>query len=369
MDKGKGKAAISDRFLELTDDQWTEQFDQIAPSTSQSNLINVAPPSDREEMVEEEDEDRLKAEIDATWRNMHKQMEDNDGFDREMAAYEAQYANQFVDRDGEFATPLAFEPFDHQHLRENPKPYDFIPDNNFAEAQDPFEEGKRLLASGAPLSQVEEAFEEACRRDESRAEAWLALGDTLAADEKELQSIHALERAVALPGRGGESAWLVSTIALRFKAAELTALACQSLAIAYINEGQDSRALSVLEQWVERCYPNSHTSLKNAIPDPLNPWAGQQRVTDMFLNAARAGPRARHSESATDMPDSAIDADVQVGLGVLFYGNSEYSLAKDCFEAALSERPNVSVYLYFSCRLRQRQPNPLDCRTSLCGIA
>ena len=59
----------------------------------------------------------------------------------------------------------------------------------------------------------------------------------------------------------------------------------------------------------------------------------------MFLNAARAGPATRKTDAERQM--GAIDADVQVGLGVLFYGNSDYGFAKDCFEAALSDRPKV----------------------------
>ena len=69
----------------------------------------------------------------------------------------------------------------------------------------------------------------------------------------------------------------------------------------------------------------------------FNPWINQQRVIDLFLQAARAGPTAKADSSS---PSSGlVDPDVQVGLGVLFYGNSDYKLARDCFEAALSERP------------------------------
>ncbi|CAO1630780.1 unnamed protein product [Sympodiomycopsis kandeliae] len=206
--------------------------------------------------------------------------------------------------------------------------------NPYMEHADPLSEGLNLLSSGGSLQDATLAFEAATakpqtggtggevgevdRERRARSEAWRRLGEAQAMNERETQAIRALEEAVRVD-EGNLEAYM-------------------ALAISYINEGYDLAAHSTLERYITRAYPH----LKPSIPEPLqtstnpleadsstNPWATLNAVTSLFLSAARENAQR-----------GIVDAEVQVGLGVLFYADSSYEKAEDCFRAALEVRPN-----------------------------
>jgi len=97
--------------------------------------------------------------------------------------------------------------------------------------------------------------------------------------------------------------------------------------VSYTNEGYDTAAYHTLEHWVTTKYPSlvSLGHLDRGSRSEL-----RRHVENLFFKAAQMSSEGEN-----------IDADVQVGLGVLFYGDEEYDKAIDCFSAALSVQPNV----------------------------
>ncbi|KAL0074095.1 hypothetical protein J3Q64DRAFT_1637866 [Phycomyces blakesleeanus] len=184
--------------------------------------------------------------------------------------------------------------------------YVFEIDNPFLTHPDPLSEAIRLHDQGQSLSETALAFEAAVQRDPSNSDAWMRLGMIQAQNEKEEPAIRALEKAVEVdPGN-------------------LSAL--MSLAVSYTNESYDHASYQTLERWITERYPEIGGA---SLPAPASPFELHARVTDMFLSAARQAPDGQQ-----------MDPDVQVGLGVLFYGSGDLEKAVDCFVAALKGRPN-----------------------------
>lgn len=187
--------------------------------------------------------------------------------------------------------------------------YLFEEDNLFNDLADPFAEGQRILASNGNLSLAALAFEAAVQRNPQHVEAWQLLGSAQAQNEKESPAIRALEQAIKLDP------------------SNLAAL--MGLAVSYTNEGYDTTSYRTLERWVATKYP-SLVPPDQPLSEPAEVGFTDRhqllrKVQDLFIRAAQLSPEG-----------SEMDPDVQVGLGVLFYGDEEYEKAVDCFSAALA---------------------------------
>ncbi|KAF8924614.1 hypothetical protein EDD21DRAFT_23493 [Dissophora ornata] len=186
-------------------------------------------------------------------------------------------------------------------------PYTFELNNPYLTHPNPMAEGIRLTEEGGSLSEAALAFEAAVQQDENNSRAWMMLGNAQAQNEKEEPAIRALEKAVQ-----------VDTSNLD---------AYMNLAVSYTNEGYDHQAYLTLERWLATKYPDIVAANPPARTS-ISSWETHARVTDLYLQAVR------NASAGAEM-----DADLQVGLGVLFYGSGEYEKAVDCFVAGLKVRP------------------------------
>lgn len=302
--EGKGKG----RLVELDDTKWEEQFAQleVQDKVDEKSRQDEATAADRE--LDEMDkalhsETNEFGDFESIWKGIQAEtaaarsmVNDEQFFDQFDAQWNKDSLTDMSNLDdwGRYGEPIV-------------EKYMFEQDNIFQDQKNAFDEGVKIMKEGGNLSLAALAFEAAVQQQADHVEAWVYLGSAQAQNEKETAAIRALEQAIKLDPNN------------------LAAL--MGLAVSYTNEGYDSTAYRTLERWLSIKYPNVLDPSNLHPPAEMGFTDRQQlhdKVTKLFIKAAQQSPDGEH-----------MDPDVQVGLGVLFYGAEEYEKAVDCFQAAL----------------------------------
>ncbi|KAI9740553.1 MAG: Peroxisomal membrane signal receptor PTS1 [Cirrosporium novae-zelandiae] len=306
--KGKGK----ERMIELDDENWEAQFAQI-DAAGQKNLdeeANAAMEAELNELDRSVPSGKDDfGDFESVWKGIQAEIAAEK---RQMAGDQQQFSN--VDLDNMHMGELdQWEGFENLPTHANVRDpmlgdYMFEDENMFKNVDNPFEEGMHIMNTNGNLSLAALAFEAAVQKDSQHVEAWTMLGTAQAQNEKESPAIRALEQALRLDPSNAE--------------------ALMNLAVSYTNEGYDTAAYRTLERWLSTKYPQL-LSPNNLTPESDIGFTDRHnfhsKVTDLFIKAAQLSPTGEQ-----------MDPDVQVGLGVLFYGDEEYTKAVDCFNAALA---------------------------------
>ncbi|KIK67167.1 hypothetical protein GYMLUDRAFT_69359 [Collybiopsis luxurians FD-317 M1] len=179
----------------------------------------------------------------------------------------------------------------------------------------PLSDAKALLEQNGALSEASLLLEAAIQKGdlgEGGYEAWILLGETKNMDEHEEAGMRALSEGVK-----------------RAEAAGASGAGMMSLAISFTNESMDRASHTMLFRWLRARFPDFPVAEETVkAMSTHSSWDTHNKITDLYLTIARQ----QHSQGI-------VDPDVQIGLGVLYYTNGDYALAKDCFESALSQRP------------------------------
>ena len=301
VSEGKGK----ERMVELDDQNWEAQFAQIDAEgqgalDAEANAAMERELNDMDRSVLSETDHY--GDFESIWKGIQAERAGA----RDLNADESLLDDAFnIDQ---------WEGFDgfgtHGAFARDPQLGDYLfeEENLFQDVGDPYGEGMRIMQEGGNLSLAALAFEAAVQKDPQHVEAWSMLGGAQAQNEKESPAIRALEQA------------------LKLDPTNLSAL--MGLAVSYTNEGYDSTAYRTLERWLSTKYPrlgDANGVSQDADVGFTDRAQLHDRVTNLFIQAAQLSPDGEH-----------MDPDVQVGLGVLFYGAEEYEKAVDCFSAALA---------------------------------
>ncbi|CAM9015897.1 unnamed protein product [Wickerhamomyces anomalus] len=274
-----------DRFKEI-DEQFQDAFSKQEGKQNEEELKDQEKNADPEIIID----DKYQTNFDEVWESLNSQTVQDD-----------LQAEPSWEKD--FAT--------YAQARANFGKYQFEQTNQFLNNPSAYEIGVTLMEQGAKLSEAALAFEAAIQENPRHTDAWLKLGEVQTQNEKEIAGLTALEKCLSLDPNN------------------LSAL--MTLAVSYINEGYDNAAFATLERWIETKYPQVTDKARSTNPkiNDEDRFSLNKRVTELFIQAAQLSPAGAN-----------IDADVQMGLGVLFYANEEFEKTIDCFKAALAVRPN-----------------------------
>jgi peroxin-5 len=211
------------------------------------------------------------------------------------------------------------------------------PQNKFVESPPSptlLSDAKAMLDNNGSLSEAALLLEAAIQKGDlgkGGYEAWILLGETRSMDEREEAGMLALMQGVKLAEAAGDAGeGMMVRHDMLHKSLIITKHMLQSLAISFTNESYERASHSTLLRWLRARYP-SHPVPEETINSMFTgaSWDTHDKISEVFINLARS----QHAQNT-------VDPDVQIGLGVLFYANSDFDRAKDCFESALAMRPD-----------------------------
>lgn len=195
------------------------------------------------------------------------------------------------------------KPYGYRAIHPEYEKYNYMVENPYLQCQEAIDNAMHTTLADAIM-----ALEAKAQLNPEDAQTWEQLGLKQQENERDAAAITALEKAVSIDANCLD-AWL-------------------ALAVSYTNEHCRMDAYNCLEQWIANSPKYKHILQEKLGQNYTDEVKRHNYITQLFLEAART------------TPGEEMDADVQVGLGVLFNMSEEYDKAVDCFKAALISRPH-----------------------------